>query len=143
VIGNGLATLFASVGPCFLLPIHGDAHFVPLMNALQEANRHFPVLTLDVQQRLMEMQHAKRNLLGAGISAMPSVHVHFALLFALWGMKVSKRAGAAFAAFFIVICIGSVATGYHYAVDGYLAIAITLIIWWATGRLFREAPKAI
>lgn len=29
--------------------------------------------------------------------------------------------------------IGSVLTGYHYAVDGYVAIGMTVLLWWLSG----------
>jgi hypothetical protein len=45
--------------------------------------------------------------------------------------------GWIFGAFLLVILIGSVHLGWHYAIDGYVGIIGTLILWWACGRLLR------
>ena len=37
--------------------------------------------------------------------------------------------------------IGSVHLAYHYAVDGYVSIAVTLIIWWMTKPIARWILK--
>jgi hypothetical protein len=70
---------------------------------------------------------------GSGISAMPSIHVSAAVLFALLGWRVDRRLGIGFTIFAIVIMIGSVHLAWHYAIDGYLSAALTLVIWWVCG----------
>jgi PAP2 superfamily len=141
IIGGLFANIFASVGPCFLEPMLGNDHFSPLMDYLRDSDRRFPVLALDVQQRLLEWRAEDDGNLGRGISAMPSMHVSIALLAFLGMRRTGRIAGWVFGAFFVVIVLGSVHTGYHYAVDSYAAIILTLLIWWAVGRFFsRERP---
>src|SRR5690606_14246814 len=121
-LGIVMATAFASVGPCFLAPMLSDTRFVAQMEYLRQANTHFPVMVLQVQERLIAWHQLGDAGLGRGITAMPSMHVSLALLFFLAMRRVSKRAGYFFGAFFIAILIGSVHLGYHYAVDGYVSI---------------------
>lgn len=83
--------------------------------------------------------------LGTGISAMPSLHVAIALWFALVMRAYLPRAAVLGYLYFALILIGSVLLGWHYAVDGIAAIAITLLSWRAAhsvpiawrGRLLR------
>ena len=72
-----------------------------------------------------------------GISAMPSMHNGSALLFALAGYKISRFAGHLLSAHAILIFIGSIHLGWHYAVDSYLAWALTLVIWFAMAPVSR------
>ena len=70
---------------------------------------------------------------GSGISAMPSVHVGTALLAVLFARHHSRLAMAGAGAFLICIAIGSVVLGWHYAVDAYAAMLLTIPIWWVCG----------
>lgn len=77
-----------------------------------------------------------------GISAMPSMHVAMAVLFALLAWNVHAAAGIAFTLYAVIIQIGSVHLGWHYAIDGYVsAIAISLL-WIAVGRASAQASPA-
>lgn len=138
VIGGFLATIFASVGPCFLEPILGDATFAEQMAYLNAADAVMPVMTLDVQTMLLGWYHAGEGGLGSGITAMPSMHVAMAMLFWLMVRRISRSAGVAFGLFFVVIWIGSVHLAYHYAVDGLIAAVATYALWrlslWIVAR---------
>jgi hypothetical protein len=37
----------------------------------------------------------------------------------------------------LLVLIGSVHLGWHYAVDGYVAIAAVTGFWWIAGRIIR------
>ena len=133
VIGALFAIIFASVGPCFAGPILGQDDFVPLMQYLQDADQHYPVLVLDVQNLLLkEYQNASHGL-GRGITAMPSMHVSLAFLFFLAMRHVSRVAAWLSGIFCVIILIGSVHLAYHYAVDGYASIIVTAVIWKVVG----------
>ena len=143
VNGCILAILMASVGPCFLEPIMGESAFAPLMDYLRVADQQYPVLVLEVQNTLVSWHRLEDHGLGRGITAMPSMHVSLAFLFFLSVRKISKFASWASGIFVILVLVGSVHLGYHYAVDGYLAIITTFIIWllcgWRTSRVqFRQ-----
>jgi hypothetical protein len=136
VLGMGVAVAFSSVGPCFVGPMQGNQHFDEQMAYLRTANEQWPVLTLAVQDILIAWRQSGDHGLGRGISAFPSMHVSIALLFFLAMRHVSPLAGKLAGAYFIVICVGSVHLGYHYAVDGYASIFGTLLIWLLVGRWF-------
>lgn len=131
VIGIALATGLASVGPCFVGPLFGDHSFDPQMAYLRAANEHYRVMVLPVQDQLLAWQQAHAHGLGSGISAMPSMHVGMATLFALAMWRTSRIAGILAALFAVTIALASVHLGYHYAVDGYVAATVTLAIWAA------------
>ena len=137
VIGGALATALASVGPCFMDPIFGDATFNAQMAYLRSANEQFPVLTLHVQDLLLGWYHEGNRGLGSGITAMPSMHVAMAFLFWLGIRKVSRAAGWIFFAFFIAVWIGSVHLAYHYAADGLVSVIATAILWELSGAILR------
>ena len=134
-----LATVFASVGPAFLEPLTGgETSFTPLMTYLEAANREYELGALRIQQFLWDSFTSGDLVTGAGISAMPSMHVVTSLLIALVCWRINRPLGAAMVVFLVVILIGSVHLGYHYAIDGYAAIVITLAIWSGVGRLVRR-----
>ncbi|NVE94423.1 phosphatase PAP2 family protein [Altererythrobacter lutimaris] len=129
IIGGAMATMLASVGPCFVGPILGDPTFDAQMAYLNEANEQVPILTLHVQEILLGWYNAGERGLGSGITAMPSMHVSMAMLFWLAIRRVSRFAGHFFFAFLIIIWIGSVHLAYHYAVDGLVSIIATAFVW--------------
>lgn len=142
VIGGGLATLFASVGPCFVGPILGNPTFDGQMAYLRSANEVVPVMTLHVQELLLGWHQTGGRGLGSGISAMPSMHVALSALFWLAIRQISSRAGWAFFAFMLAIWIGSVHLAYHYAVDGLVALLATAILWHAAQLLIAWWDRA-
>jgi membrane-associated phospholipid phosphatase len=64
-----------------------------------------------------------------GISAMPSLHVAISFLFTLTTFRLNKSIGVVLFLYTLLIQIGSVLLGWHYAVDGYLSIVLTFCIW--------------
>ena len=72
-----------------------------------------------------------------GISAFPSMHNASAMLFALALSKCSRGLGYVFFAYVVVIFLGSVHLGWHYAIDGYAGIIIGYLGWVAAGPIAR------
>lgn len=143
IIGVVLATVLASYGPAFVEPLLGDRTFARQMGYLHSANNSYPILVLNVQQALLDWHLTGNHGLGRGISAMPSMHVALAFLFFLAMRQISRVAGIMAGAFFFIILLGSVHLGYHYAVDGYIAIAATIVIWKVAGWLALRSPAEI
>ena len=133
LLGTLGAILTASVGPCFYEAFYGDDRFQPLMEYLARADASYPLMALEVQQQLLLWAADGSNGIGRGISAMPSMHLSIACVFALLGWRISRTLGIAGTIFLVLILIGSVHLGYHYAIDGYVAIIATLAIWWLSG----------
>jgi len=128
-IGGVMATALSSVGPVFLGPIMGDARFDDQMAYLNTANEQIRVMTLGVQELLLEWHFSKANGIGSGITAMPSMHCAIAFLFWLAMRKVSRAAGIFFGVFFAITWISSVHLAYHYAVDGLVSLIAVAIVW--------------
>ncbi len=139
IIGGAMAIAMASVGPCFLEPLLGDPYYAEQMAYLYRANETAPILVLPVQEQLLAWQQAHSHGLGAGITAMPSMHVAMATLTAFAVRQISRTAGWIFFGYVVFIAVSSVHLGYHYAVDGYVSIVVTSLIWWATGLLTRRS----
>jgi len=56
-------------------------------------------------------------------------------LFTLTAFQLNRRLGLAMVAFAAVIFTGSVALGWHYAVDGFASAGFVCAAWFAIGRL--------
>lgn len=131
--GTIAAIVFSSAGPCFLRDITGRTDFMPLMHHLHEVAQSVPVWALRTQDMLLAAYQSETTGLGAGISAMPSMHISIAFIIALTGWHNSKTEGAALTAFLLCIMAGSVYLGWHYAIDGYFSLMTTWLIWRFSG----------
>jgi len=135
LIGNLTATLLSSVGPCFYFLYTGaEDPFADLLAYLRAANEEYKIWALDIQNILWRSYIEADQMFGRGISAMPSMHVASSFVFFLAWRRVHRYLGWALAAFVVIIQIGSVHLAYHYAIDGYVAIAMAGAIWWLVGK---------
>lgn len=137
IIGGGaMAVWFSSAGPCFYgrLGLSPDP-FAAQMAYLHQVNETFPIWAVQVQDMLWDGLTGKGVV--DGISAMPSMHNGTALLFALAGYKVSRPMGHLLAAHAVLIFIGSVHLAWHYAIDSYIAWALTLALWFGLAPMVR------
>ncbi|MGE0118952.1 MAG: phosphatase PAP2 family protein [Dongiaceae bacterium] len=134
LLGHVAATLLSSAGPVYYGRVTGLGDpFAPLMAYLHQVDQAIPLPALVVQEMLWH-SYANRDLgVGSGISAMPSLHVATSFSFALLGFAIRRWLGILFVAFVAAIMVGSVHLGWHYAIDGYVAIVGTWAIWWMVG----------
>lgn len=134
LLGGVLATALSSVGPCFLAEFTGSQRFAPLMEHLGALDARQGLHTLTARGYLLASEGT--DSFGAGISAMPSLHVAVAFLTLLTVIVRTKSLVFRFAAFayLSVIFVGSIHLGWHYALDGVIAIIGVLAIWWASGK---------
>lgn len=131
--GVGFAYLLSSAGPALVHAV--DPGLGTRFAGLVSAIAHLPAYRYVgwEQQYLIADLHQPVVVEGGGISAMPSMHVATATVYLLAARGTRWFWPAAI--FALVIWLGSVHFGFHYAVDGPAAAAIAVCCWSATGRL--------
>ena len=143
-LGDVVATFFSSAGPPFWDELGLGANpYDGLFAYHGRVKELYPFGTAIVQEGLW--QRYTGQVPGSpytGISAMPSIHVAMPLLYALAGRDTNRWLGAAFGVYALLILLGSVHLGWHYAVDGYVSIASVLLLWWVTGFRIDDRPGA-
>lgn len=134
-LGSVLATAFASAGPCFFgnLGLGGNP-YAGLMSYLEAADQSAPIFALDVQGLLWKGYAGSGAEMG--ISAMPSLHNATALLMVLASRSFHPTIQWALKIHFVLIFLGSIHLGWHYAVDAYVSYAATLMIWFGIASRF-------
>jgi membrane-associated phospholipid phosphatase len=142
------AWAFGSAGPCYYIQLVGpNAGFSELNARLAAlgvaAQKEGQVLAaLDFQAMLLA-EHRTTDLLPAGgISAMPSMHVAMATLFALSGYRIYRPLGHVMALYAVLIWIGSVHLGWHYASDGIAGAAMMALLWHVSGKVITPLSQA-
>ncbi|MBP1850423.1 phosphatase PAP2 family protein [Rhizobium halophytocola] len=133
--GTILAIALSSVGPIFYHDFYSGQEFNGL-NAAIASNPYINDVPLYADY-LLESYRSGMALLGSGISAMPSVHVSLAVLTAWYLTSFGPVRGTIGWLLAALILLGSVYTGWHYALDGYLAILSTSLIWLAVSKFYR------
>lgn len=136
LVGTLLAVPMASGGPWFYGLFHPELTdpFQEVRRYLTETSGYYLITTIAAQQWLRDSFVTPAVEFGAGISAMPSVHVAIAFLQVLLARHIGRRTTLLASAYFAVILIGSVHLGWHYAIDGYVSIIAVAGIWWLAGR---------
>jgi PAP2 superfamily len=143
LLGNVSATLLSSTGPVYFGRVTGlDDPFAPLMTYLHQASQTVWLPALEVQEMLWDSYITGNLDLGRGISAMPSLHVATSFSFALLGFAINRWLGMLFSVFAGAILIGSVHLGWHYAIDGYVALIATWVVWRLVGWLL-DRPSVV
>lgn len=154
IIGSIFAFLLSSGGPVYYGRLTGlEDVYAPLMDNLRTMDASvrsdggfWEVWALDVQDRLWAQYQNMATTIGSGISAMPSMHVSLATLMALSARRIGRWFGHVMTVYVVIIMIGSVHLGWHYAVDGYLAFILTVLIWkladWLVGSVY-AAPAPV
>jgi hypothetical protein len=147
LIGNLAATLMSSAGPCYYgLVVGGPDPFAPLMTYLHDTAANlsvgvfgyqveFPFTALMMQDLLWQGYQTGDFGIAKGISASPSMHL--ASTWIIWRLarSMGPKARLFSSLFLLFIFIGSIHLGWHYALDGYLAIAGAWVLWRLTGWL--------
>jgi PAP2 superfamily len=136
VVGSGFAGLLSSVGPCFYHHlVGGENPYAPLMAQLRGFHTIMPVWAIDTQDMLWT-QYSLKSAIG-GISAMPSVHNATGLLVVLVTWNWARPFRYAAIVHCVLIFLGSIMLGWHYALDSYIAWPLALLCWYVSGPIAR------
>ncbi len=143
LLGVFMAMATASVGPVYYGHFYNDPAFDPLMARLRAIDAVHHLKILDFSRWLLESGQG----IGAGISAMPSLHVGkawfaFVLVQHRCGWRWYTWAALAFP---LLMLVASVHLAWHYAVDGIVSIALVTLLWVGFGKLVdatREIPAS-
>ena len=137
LLGTVLATALSSVGPIFYDHFIPGGRFDELMSLVFASGAGDS--TRNTSGYLLAAYEGGEDALGTGISAMPSMHVAIvtlnALMLSSFKHTAVRIAGWAYALF---VLFGSVYLGWHYAIDGYVSIAVVCLLWWSIGRIVRR-----
>lgn len=149
ILGSVLAVIFSAVGPCFYEPIlFSSSIYEPLMSRLHEISEinkghgGIGLHAMNNQATLVEYFTDNTIGIGSGITAMPSMHVSFAMLLFLSTRELNKKAGYITLIYLLFIQVGSVHLGWHYAVDGYISMILTWILWRLSGWIVNRYQKS-
>jgi PAP2 superfamily len=135
------AWIFGSAGPCYYNALVGPhAGFAALTRRLAVIgaaahDQGHGIAAIDFQQMLLRQLQAGDFVSAGGISAMPSMHVAMATLFAMAAFRFARPLGWLFSLYATSIWIGSIHLGWHYALDGILGAAMMVGLWHASGKL--------
>jgi hypothetical protein len=137
VCGNLLAGLFLSAGPVYYGQVAGDMQRFSGLVAALEPSRWASSASV-YQAYLWSLYEQKTAGFGGGISAFPSMHVGLVALNALFIREYSRRLGMVAFAYLAVVQLSSVYLGWHYAIDGYVSIAVVAAGYGIASRAMRR-----
>ena len=143
VIGMVLAAAMHSAGPIYDGVFFGDGQtFGALKDRLvsQDAQAG-PLSAVFAQDYLLALREANRPGLGGGISAIPSMHIVLLFLWVFAAWHLNRALGVVVTLYALLIWVGSVHLGWHYFVDGLVAVFVAGTIWYLAGRLFGLYPR--
>lgn len=144
LIGLVMATAFSSAGPCYFAEVvPGIASpYAELLSHIREMDALQPLSSSSAKAFLWDVYSGNIDLPG-GISAMPSMHNAQAALMAAAAYRLNRGFGHAMTAYAVLIFIGSIHLGWHYAVDGMVGVAAALAIWSVCGAFLGRRVKAL
>jgi hypothetical protein len=137
--GTVAALVFASAGPCYYHQVAtGPNPYAPLIDVLEKYHARGLLFARMNQVGLWNAMESDTWIPFGGISAMPSVHVAMTVLMALVARLQNRTAGMLLTLYAVVIFLGSILLGWHYAIDGYFGALIAGVVWKAVASLDGE-----
>ncbi|HEY1709406.1 MAG TPA: phosphatase PAP2 family protein [Rhizomicrobium sp.] len=139
IAGNVLATVFSSAGPCFYHGVvSGPDPYAAQMIYLRDVSKHWINWSVAVQELLWN-SYAIHKGPELGISAMPSMHMAIATLLACIGWGAGRMWRTISTAFALLIGLGAIHLGWHYASDVFAGAFLAVFFWYTAGLLSRHA----
>ena len=130
LLGIAMAYACSSAGPIFYDQIYGGTRFSGLHQLIAQS-----ALTAGPEDYLWHLHQSGSVQFGAGISAMPSLHVAGATWLALVFGSRFRRFAALGWIYAALIYIGSIMTGWHWAMDGVVGASGALLLWRLAGQV--------
>jgi hypothetical protein len=145
LIGNVLAGIFLSAGPAFYGFVTGDIARYGEQLAFLARSAASPNSATAYQDYLWKLHEMGQAGFASGISAFPSVHVGLITLNALFLYEYRRKLGLAGFAYAAFVAASSVFLAWHYAIDGYASMVMTVLIYiavrkWAAVRKTSGEP---
>lgn len=124
----------------YLLPSGGPIFYERLNHGTDFAALPVPSVSAAAADWLWYTHHSVVGAVGSGISAWPSMHVAGAV----WAALASRGALIRNAAicYALLIWIGSIYLGWHYAIDGLAGAGLAVIAWMLAGKVPARAQSA-
>ncbi len=135
--GAWIYVAIPALGPCYIFPdIWQAGTSIPYPRALGTQ------MGLWQNYQILQEGLATGQLQGfnptRGIAAMPSLHVGTHVLFAIWGWYHLRPIFVVFLLAAIFTFLGSILTGWHYAIDGYVGAGLAWLSYVLARRLEPE-----
>jgi hypothetical protein len=132
IVGAWLYTALPAVGPAYTHP----EVWHELQSAMPSARDAQATLWENYQRVLKGRTEPLRQFNPTrGVAAFPSLHVAGHWLLMLWAWRAARPLFVPFAIGTLLTFLGSIVTGWHYAVDGYAGILLAQGVWWVGLKL--------
>jgi hypothetical protein len=139
ILGAWWYLALPAVGPVFVFPEVQDSvrGFLPTAEQIQRSlAENYRIIVAGRTQELLPFDPMR------GVAALPSLHVGMHWLLTLWARRLAPWLFIPFAVGTLVTLVGSILTGWHYAVDGYAGILLAYACYRAALATDRPASTA-
>ena len=131
IVGAGLYLALPAVGPCYA--------FEELFREVRSEMPRAAAAQAKLWENYARLVAGRDGSLKEfnpylGVGALPSLHVGAQVLFALWARRHARRLFVPLAAAAALTFLASLASGWHYAVDGYLGALLAVAALAAANR---------
>jgi hypothetical protein len=135
IAGGWLYFAVPSMGPAYAFGDiwDGVAHLLPMTRALQAVLFRNFLAVGGIAHGVYDPSIS----VALGIAAFPSLHVAFLAFVSLWLRMFHPRTALGGAFVTALMFVGSIITGWHYAVDSIAGLALGVAAWGLSIRLYR------
>jgi hypothetical protein len=139
VAGAWLYVALPALGPVYAQP----EHWQEILTEMPMAEGGQQILRENYQKVLAGREGVLRQFNPTrGIAAMPSLHVGAHWLLMLWMRRYARPLFIPALIATGLTFLGSIVTGWHYAIDGYVGIGLGQLSYWLAHRTERSRDRA-